>query len=178
MDVLQLAPLTLNMTKAGLAAGSTTTLTQTLAGGATANILAIRGKMYSVAALSNTATPTVDFATGKAFNAILANQGAVFMVGFDHAGVLRAIQGQIANLDTVTVPGNFLTGPNFGGLGPAGSGLTDQDFCPIGYVVVQCGATANNTTGWTFGTNNMSSVTGVTFTFDDVCGVTDRPQVS
>jgi len=178
MDNLQFAPVTQCMTKAGLAAGSTTTLTQTLAGGATTNIIAIRGKMYSVAALSNTATPTVDYATGKPFLPVLANQGCVFMVGFDHSGNLRVIQGQVANLDTVTVPGNFLTAPQFGAMGPSGSGSTDQDFCPIGYEVIQAGATANNTTGWVFGTSNQSGVTGVTYTFDDVCGIVDRPQVS
>ena len=119
MDTLMQAPQTQAMTKAGLAAGTTTTLTQTLAGGATSNIVTIRGKMYSVTALSNTATPTADWATGVAFKPVLANQGCVFMVGFSAAGGLKAIQGQIAALD---VNGNFITGPNFGALGPAGSG--------------------------------------------------------
>lgn len=181
MDSLQLAPLTMALTKAGLAAGSTTTLTQTLAGGATANIITIRGKMYSVAALSNTATPTADYATGKAFLPVLASQGCVFLVGFNAAGALKAIQGQITPLDTVTVPGNFLTAPQFGSLGPSGSGSGaggGNDFCPIGYLVIQAGSTANNTPGWTFGSSNMSGVTGITYTFDDVCGITDRPQVS
>jgi hypothetical protein len=178
MDVSAVAPVTMALTKAGLAAGTTTTLTQTLAGGATANIVAIKGKLYSVAALSNTATPTTDFATGKGFLPVLASQGCIFMVGFDHGGTLRAIQSQVVPLDTITVPGNFLTAPQFGAMGPAGSGSTDNDFCPIGYLVIQAGSTANNTTGWTFGTNNMSSVTGITYTFDDVCGILDRPQVS
>ena len=179
MDNLQLAPMTCAFTKAGLAAGTTTTLTQTLAGGATSNIFAIRGKMYSASALSNTATPTTDWATGKAFLPVLANQGGVFMVGFDHSGNLRAIQGQTAALDTVTEPGNFLTAPQFGAMGPSGSGSGDGDFCPIGYVVVQAGSTANNTTGWTFGSSNFAGPpTGITFTFQDVCGITDRPQVS
>jgi len=178
MDTLELPPITCCFTKAGLAAGTTTTLTQTLVGGATGNVIAIRGKMYLVTALSNTATPTVDYATGKAFVPVLASQGSVFMVGFDHGGVLRVCQGQVVPLDTVTEPGNFVTAPQFGGMGPAGSGSTDQDFCPIGYLVIQAGSTANNTTGWVFGTNNMASVTGITYTFQDVCGLTDRPQVS
>jgi hypothetical protein len=178
MDSLQFAPITAALTKAGLAAGTTTTLTQTLAGGATSNIIAILSEMYSVAALSNTATPTVDFSTGKAFLPVLANQGSIFMVGFDHAGALRVIQGQVTALDTVTQPGSFLTAPQFGGLGPAGPGATDNDFCPIGYVVIQAGATANNTTGWVFGSSNMSSVTGITYTFRDICGIPGRPQVS
>lgn len=178
MDVQQLAPVTMCMTKAGLAAGSTTTLTQTLAGGATSNIITIRGKFYSVAALSNTATPTTDWATGKAFNAVLASQGCVFMVGFDHSGNLRAVQGTVVPLDTVTVPGNFLAASTFGGMGPAGSGSTDNDFCPIGYLVIQAGSTANNTTGWVFGSNNMSGVTGITYTFQDISTMPDRVQVS
>lgn len=181
MDNLQAAPVTLCMTKAGLAAGTTTTLTQTLAGGATSNIIAIRGKFSSVAALSNTATPTLDYGTGKAFLPVLASQGCVYMVGFNAAGTLKVIQGQVTPLDTITVPGNFLVAPNFGALGPAGSANGaggGNDFCPIGYLVVQCGSTANNTTGFVFGTNNLSGLTGVTYTFDDVCGITDRPQVS
>lgn len=181
MDSQQFAPVTMALTKAGLAAGTTTTLTQTLAGGATTNIIAIRGKMYSVAALSNTATPTADYATGAAFLPVKASQGCVFLIGFNAAGTLKAIQGQVTPLDTITVPGNFLTGPNFGALGPSGSANGaggGNDFCPIGYLVIQAGSTANNTTGWTFGTNNMSSVTGITYTFDDVCGLPDRPQVS
>ena len=181
MDSQAFAPITAALTKAGLAAGTTTTLTQTLAGGATANIISIRGKMYSVTALSNTATPTADYSTNKGFLPILANQGSVFLIGFNAAGALKAIQGQVVPLDTITVPGAFLNPPEFGGLGPAGSvpgAGGGNDFCPIGYLVVQAGSTANNTTGWTFGTNNMSSVTGITYTFDDVCGIPDRPQVS
>jgi hypothetical protein len=178
MDNQEFAPVTCCFTKAGLAVGTTSTLTQTLVGGATGNVLAIRGKTYLVAALSNTATPTADWATGKAFFPVLANQGCVFMIGFSAAGGLKAIQGQVCSLDA---NGNFVTAPQFGGLGPAGSGSGaggGADFCPIGYLVVQAGSTANNTTGWTFGTNNMSSVTGLTWTLDDVCGITDRPQVS
>lgn len=178
MDMQAAAPITMALTKAGLAAGTTTTLTQTLAGGATANIIAIKSKLYSVAALSNTATPTTDWATGNPFIGVLKNNGCVFMVGFDHGGTLRAIQGPIVPLDTITEPGNFLNAPQFGPTGPSGSGSTDNDFCPIGYLIIQAGATANNTTGWVFGTNNMSSVTGITYTFDDVCGWPDRPQVS
>ena len=173
MDNHALAPLTLCHTKAGLAVGTTTTLTQTLAGGATSNIYSIMGKTYSAAALSNTATPTTDWATGNAFLAVQPNQGCVFMVGFDHSGNLRAIQGQVNALD---VNGNFLLAPQFGALGPSGSGSTDSDFCPIGYVVVKNGSAAS---AWTFGASYFAGPpTGVTFAFQDVCGVTGRPQIS
>src|SRR4051794_40890243 len=118
MDTLAQAPLTLSLTKAGLAAGTTTTLTQTLGAADTANLIVIRGKTISVAALSNTATPTTDWATGVAFTKVLANQGCVFMVGFNAAGALKAIQGQVVPLD---VNGSFITAPQFGGQSPSGS---------------------------------------------------------
>lgn len=181
MDSLVQAPITACFTKAGLAVGSSTTLTQTLVGGATSNIFAIRGKMYSVATLNNTATPTTDWATGAAFLPVLASKGCVFMIGFSAAGGLKAIQGQITPLDTITVPGNFLNAPNFGAMGPAGSGpgaSGANDFCPIGYLLIQAGSSASATSGWLFGTSNMSAVTGITYTTVDVCGITDRPQVS
>jgi hypothetical protein len=179
MDLQAFQPITMAFTKAGLtASGAATTVSQTLAGGATTNIFAIKSKMYSAAALSSTATPTTDWATGSNFNPIKANQGSVFVIGFDHSGNLRAIQGQVSSLDTVSYPGNFLTAPQFGAFGPAGS--TDSsanDFCPIAYMVVAAGSTANNTTGWTFGSSNWNA-TGITVTIDDVCGWPPRPQVA
>ena len=178
MDNLQSAPPTYCDTKAGLAAGTTSTLTQALGAGATANVYCIRGKKYLAPALANTATPTADWATGTGFLPVLANKGSVFMVGFNAAGQLKAIQGQVVDLDA---SGNFLTAPQFGALGPAGSAPGaggSNDFCPIGYILVQAGATANNTTGWLFGTHNFTGVAGVTCTFDDICAMLDRPQIN
>lgn len=183
MDLQQFVPVTQCLSKVTLAAGTTTTLSST--GTIT---FAIKGKAYSASALSNTATPTVDFATGAAFIPIpipLSNPGlggvpngalgygSIYVVGLDTTGALRAIQGQITALD---VSGNFITAPQFGGLGPEGSGSTDNSFCPIGYIIVKLGSTAVAT--WTFGTNNLSSVTGVTYTFVDLISLPDRPQVS
>lgn len=177
MDLQQFNPVTMCLSKVTLAAGTTTTLSNT-----GAIVYAIRGKAYSASALNNTATPTVDFATGNAFLPIpipatapnlAAGYGSIFMVGLDHAGTLRVIQGTVVPLDS---SGNFINAPQFGALGPAGSGSTDQDFCPIGYIVVKLGATAVAT--WTFGTNNLSGVTGVTYAFQDLISETDRPQVS
>ncbi len=181
MDGYQSAPITMCFTKAGLAVGSTTTLTQTLGGGATSNVIAIRSKMIQVTALSNTATPTTDWATGAAFVPVRANQGCVFWVGFNAAGALKAIQGQVVALDTITVPGAFLNAPGFGAMGPAGSASGaggSQDFCPIGYLIVKADSTASATTGWIFGTSAMSSVTGVTWIVVDVCSMLDRPQIA
>lgn len=168
-------PVTMCFTKATLAAGTTTTISTT---GTTT--FAIRSKFYTKTALTNQATPTTDYATNKAFIPVLASQGSVFLVGFDHSGNLKVIQGTVSALDTVSVPGNFITAPMF----PAAGGQAGQDpvlandFCPIGYIVIQAGSTANNTTGWVFGTSNLSGATGVTYTFVDVAGWPDRPQAS
>ncbi len=52
------------------------------------------------------------------------------------------------------------------------------DFAPVGYIVIKAGSTANATTGWVFGTSNMSGVTGITYTFVDSSILPDRPQIS
>ena len=169
MDNLQAIPITMCLSKVTLAAGTTTTIDTT---GTT--IYSIRGKAYSKAAITNGATPTTDWATGLSFKPIpipntapnlALGYGSIFMVGLDHAGTVRVVQGSIEALDGT---GAFINAPQFGAFA--------TDFCPIGYIVVQLGATAVAT--WTFGTNNLSSVTGVTYTFVDVVGEPDRPQVS
>ena len=178
MDGQMSAPFTGALCKANLAAGTTTTLT-TVSSTSGNLVYAIRGKAYSHADWTNQATPTTDYATGKAFIPVLASQGSVFMVGLDHSGNMKVIQGTVASLDGIAGSGLFtIQAPEFGALGAAGSGSTGNDFCPIGYIVIQAGTTANNTTGWIFGTSNMSAVTGITYTFVDLVGMTDRPQVS
>jgi hypothetical protein len=160
MDALQFVPVTLCLGKATLAAGTTSTLSST----GTLNF-AIRGKAYSHAALSNTATPTTDAATGLSFTGVSANQGTVIVIGFNAAGTLIAAQGAVQALD---VSGNFLVAPSFPSI--------PDTMCPIGYEVIKAGATAVGT--WTFGTNNQAAVTGITYTLVDVVSMPDRPQVS
>lgn len=183
MDYQSAQPVTMNYTKNALQAGTTTTLT-TVPVGATGQltVYAIKGKIYNKAALTNVATPTTDFATGTAFRAIpIPNTapnlglgyGCVFTIGLNAAGALKVVQGTTEALD---VSGNFINAPQFGGVGPAGPNSGDNDFCPLGYLIVQLGATAVAT--WTFGTNNLSGVTGVTYTFVDCATLPDRPQVS
>lgn len=176
MDLQSAIPVTLNFSKATLAAGTTSTISTT---GTTT--YAIKGKFYQKTAITNGATPTTDYATGNAFIPIpipntapnlALGYGSVYVVGFDHSGNIKVIQGQVVPLDG---NGNFINAPNFGGLGPSGSGTTDNDFCPCGYVLIQLGATAVAT--WTFGTNNWTA-TGVTATFVDIAGLPDRPQTS
>lgn len=177
MDQQASIPVTMNFTKAALAAGTTTTISTT---GTTT--YAIKGKFYTKTAITNGATPTVDFSTGAAFLPIpipntapnlALGYGSIYAIGLDAGGTVRVIQGTVVPLD---VNGAFINAPQFGGLGPQGSGSTDNDFCAIGYLVVKLGATAVAT--WTFGTNNNSSVTGVTYTFVDVATLPDRPQVA
>lgn len=171
MDYQTQTPATMNFTASVVAAGTTTTLSQT-----NAATYAILGKIYAQsAAWSNQATPTVDFATGNAFVPVLANQGSIYLIGLDHSKAMHVTQGQVQALD---VNGNFITAPMFGGLGPVGSGTTDNDFCPIAYLVIKAGSTANATTGWIFGTSNNSGVTGITYTFVDIANMPNRPQVS
>lgn len=170
MDNQAATPITMCLGAVTLAAGTTTTLSNT---GTT--VFAIKGKAYSKAAMSNAATPTTDWATGAAFIGVTANNGCSFIIGLDSGGNLRAIQSTIQPLNT---SGAFVRAPVFGGFAPAGSGSTDNDFCPIGYLIIKAGATANATTGWIFGTSNMSSVTGITYTFGDLVGWPDRPIIS
>jgi hypothetical protein len=177
MDYQSAQPATICLSKVALAAGTTTTLSTT---GTT--LYGIRGKAYTKTAITNGATPTTDWATGLAFKPIptplvapnLANgYGCVFAVGLDSTGAIRVVQGTIEALD---IAGLFINAPQFGGDGPAGSGSTDNDFCPIGYIVVKLGATA--VAAWTFGSNNLSGVTGITYSFTDVITLPDRPVVS
>jgi len=168
MDMQSAYPATMCFTKAGLTAGTTTTLSTT----ATVQY-AIRGKAYSKTAITNGATPTTDWATGNAFNAVGINQGSVFTIGFDHSGNVKVIQGTIEALDTT---GNFIRAPMFGGLGPVGQGSTDNDFCPIGYVTILVGDTG---AAWTFGSSNLAGPpTGVVVNWQDCSTLPDRPQVS
>ena len=160
MDNLTQIPLTLCTMKAALAAGTTTTYSTT---GTT--LYCIKGKAYSKGAVTNGATPTTDIVDGLAFTGITANQGTVIVFGYDSGGTIRCAQGEVQALD---VSGNFINSPQF----PA----TPDTVCPFGYLIAKGGSTLSGT--WTFGSSNLSSVTGMTYTFVDVMTLPDRPQVS
>ncbi len=184
MDAVAKAPITMCLSKATLAAGTTSTISTT---GTTTFI--IESYFYTKSALSSVASPTTDWVTGNAFIPIpipLTNTGlppgvpgacagyaCAYTVGFDHSGNLKAIQGPIVGIDA---NGNFISAapslnPALGPAGPnpgsiAGGVSANNDFCPIGFVVTKLGSAAVAT--WTFGTNNFSSVTGVTWSFNDI----------
>ena len=165
MDALAQSPLTMTLMKAVLAAGTTTTYTTT---GTTQ--FSIKGKAYSKAAVTNAATPTTDITTGAAFVAQAIGTGCVYVIGYDSGGTVRVAQGTSVTLDA---SGSFVTLPNFPGI--------PDTVCPFGYILVQLAPTTAATPAvatWTFGTNNLSSVTGVTYTFVDVNTLPGRVQAS
>ena len=127
MDNLAVAPLTMCLSKVTLAAGTTSTISNT---GTTTFM--IKGFMYTKAAMTNVATPTVDSArSDAAFRGITANQGTVFTVGFDAAGNVKAGQGQIKALD---VSGNFIIEPQ--------DAILPNTVALVGRITVKAGATA------------------------------------
>lgn len=158
MEYMNLNGTTFATGKAGLAAGTTTTSTV-----ANQTDFCIDGKAFRKATASNAATPTLDAVTGLAFPSITANQGTVVVYGLDASGAIKCSQGTIEPLD---VQGAFTKQPNF----PTTIGTV----CPIGYLVLKGGAGLVGT--FTFGTNNLSGVTGMTYTFTDVMVLPSRPQ--
>ena len=170
MDSHTLAPITAALIDVQLtASGAATTV------GSTGTIhYSIKGKAYTASALSSTATPTTDWATGLAFTALAKNYGTVFMFGLDAAGTLRVIQGTVVPLDGIVSSNKFIIAPEFGGLGAAGSGSDANNFCPIAYITVANGTTGS---GWTFGTSNWNA-TGITVAIQNVIGMPSRPQVA
>jgi hypothetical protein len=159
MDNLQCASGTFCNTKAGLAVGTTTTMTT-----ANTSLFCIRGKAYSAAGASNAATPTTDSNTGAAFLPIGLNKAGVFVICLNSSGTLKVVQGEIVDYDDA---GNFAHAPQFP--------VVPNDLCPIGYELVKVISTGS---AWTFGTSNQASQTGITKVLVDLCTLPDRPQVS
>ena len=165
MDALQQVPVTMATVIAGLAAGTTTTITI-----ANDTQYAIKGKGYKKTAASNAATPTTDATTGSAFTAVAAGYGCVFVVGLDSSGAIKVSQGQQLVMDGSTAgsAAKFILAPQF----PA----VPDTVCPIGYLVTKVGTSGS---AWTFGTSNLAGPpSNVLHTFVDVFTLPDRPQVA
>lgn len=168
MDNLASYPVTMCISKPTLAAGTTSTYSTNLL----VNYI-IKGKIYQRLVANNVATPTVDVTDGLPFtplafpaSATVGGQGSVFVFCYDAGqSAPRVAQGSVEQLD---VAGNFINAPQFP--------VLPDTVCPFGYVVVKLGPTA--VANWTFGTNNLSGVTGVTYAFQDISTLPDRPQVS
>lgn len=160
MDYFQNVPAQLCTTKAGMAAGTTTTLTT-----ANTQIFSLRGKAYSKAGTSNEATPTTDAVTGAAFLPISAGYGSVFVICRDSSGNLKVVQGQVAALDASN---KFIVAPYFPPIPDA--------LCPIGYITVLAGTGA---TTWTFGSSNLAGPpSNVVINYVDCFTLPDRLQVA
>ncbi len=155
-------PANLCTVKATLAAGTTTTISNT-----GTIYYSINGKAYSKSAMTNAATPTTDLVTGAAFVGVKANKGSIFIIGLLSAGSVRVVQGSIVDLDS---SGAFTIAPQ---IGPHPS-----DFCAIGYLLIKAGSTADATTGWVLGTSNNTGVTGITQAFGDLMTWPSRPIIS
>lgn len=170
MDALQTPPLTMCVSKATAAAGTTTTFTTT---GAT--LYCIKGKAYTTSAASNSATPTTDAATGAAFVAVPASYGCVFVLCYDGssttaATAIKVVQGPLAALDGAASGANalFLNAPQFPGI--------PDTLCPFAYLVTKVGASGS---AWTFGTSNLAGPpSNVLHTFVDIMTLPGRPQVA
>lgn len=181
MDQLAIAPVTMALDNFGFAEGTTSTLSTT-----GTNKYLINSVFYSRTALTNQATPTTDHATGNAFipmpipgtttnlppGVVSTPYGyaCAFLLGFNAAGTLCAIQGQMQPLDSA---GNPVTAPALpSDIGPAGPNLGDNDFCPCGYIVVKSGTSAVAT--FTFGTTSWTT-TGYTTSLGNIASLTGRP---
>lgn len=149
---------TLTLSKAGLAAGTTTTYSTTAA-----VLSCIKGKLYSKGAVTNGATPTVDAVTGAAFRPLSASQTCIFLFGFDSGGNIKVAQGPIVSTDDVTGDLAAVHYPTF-----------PNTIAAFGALIAKAGSNLSGT--WTFGTNNLSSVTGMTYTFADLAFVPAAPE--
>lgn len=160
-DNLTSIPATMSFFKATVAAGTTSTLSNT----GTINYC-IRGKAYAKTAMTNATTPTTDIVTGAAFVPVTTNKGSIFVIGLNAAGTLLCAQGSLENLDSA---GLFISAPQFP--------VLPDNFCPIAYEVIKAGSTAA-AAGWIFGTGNQASVTGITYAIQDINTLPDRPQIA
>ncbi len=166
MDLLQQTPLTLALQKAGIVAGTTTTITIT-----TATPIAIKGKAFTVAAAANGASPTLDDVTGVAFVPVTPGNGCVFVIAADSAGALRVTQSALWPLD----PSSGTSGAALFITTPQMPPVKDTR-CPLAYMVCKVGSAG---AAWTFGVSNMAGPPANTsLTFVDVITLPERPQVS
>ena len=153
----------MNFVRAALVAGTTTTITTTVA-----TMYSIDGKIYTKGTITNGATPTTDVMTGAAFVPLpiptsAANaKGCAFVVALNAAGDIKVAQGPLVNVADVT-----------GGMAMYQLRMLSDSLCPFGYIIVKGSATQVAT--WTFGTNNLSSVTGMTYVFGNLSSLPAQP---
>ncbi len=159
MESMEFAGTNACFQRSGLQAGTTTTFSTTL----TINC-AVKGQVYSFAAVTNAATPTTDYNTGVAFKPVNPNQACVFVFCTDGvSGPLdlstRVVQGPLVDLDGTnsgSAAGYVTALPPFPGIPDA--------VTPYGFIIVKVGAGG---AAWTFGASNLAGPpanTGITYT--------------
>lgn len=157
--------ITLNLVSAAMVAGTTSTYTTTVT---TAGL--INGKFVTtLAAQTNTATPTTDGNTGVAFNALSPNKACALVLGQNAAGAIRMLQGPIVDTETgvTTTVGAFRDLPQFPPL--------PDDFLPLAYTLVR---TAPSAASWIPGTGSWTASGVSATTFRNIGQLPDRPQIS
>ena len=156
---------TLNFVNAGFVAGTTSTYTTTAT-----TVGIINGKFITtLAAQTNTASPTTDAQTGAAFVALAPTQCCTLVWGTNAAGVIKLCQGPIiATLTGVTTTvGGLLNDPQFPAL--------PDDFCAMAYCVAR---TAPSASAWTPGTSNWTASGVSVSTFQNIGVLPSRVQAS
>lgn len=157
--------ITMSTTSSAMVAGTTSTYTTTVT---TAGV--INGKwMTTIAAQTNTATPTTDAQTGLAFNPLAVNQTCALVFGQNLAGTFKMVQGPIiaTNVGVTTTVGTFLKAPQFPEL--------PDDFCPLAYTIVR---TAPSAASWIPGTGSWTASGVSATTFQNVAMLPSRPQIA
>lgn len=159
MQAQNLRGATLATTSAGLSAAGAETVYDT----ANALHYAIRGKLYSKAAVTDGVTPTADI-NGNALKQLTANQGCVLVWLINAAGIIGVLQSAVVGLDGA---GNFTEVPDWP--------YYDEDtWCPFAYQVLKAGSTAGTIT---IGSSNWNA-TGFTNTIQNVMTLPVRPVVA
>jgi hypothetical protein len=157
--------LTINLANAGFVAGTTSTYTTTVT-----TAFSINGKFgTTLAAQTNTASPTLDANTGVAFPAITANNCACLVWGTNLAGTIALCQGpSVATaVGVTTTVGAFIAAPQFPSL--------PEDFCPMAYQIVRVSPTGSS---FTTGVTNWTA-SGITCTvMKNISTLPDRPQIA
>jgi hypothetical protein len=161
----QIYGLTMNLVNAVVAKGTTSTYSTTTT---TAGV--INGKFVTtLAAQTNTATPTTDAITAAAFPALAPNKATVLVFGQNAAGTFLMAQGSIEDtqVGVTTTVGSFIRAPQFPTM--------PDDFMPLAYMLVR---TAPSAASWVAGTGSWTA-SGVTASaVQNVAVLPDRPQTT
>lgn len=136
---------TLNLSYAGVTCVASNKTTTTSG----ASVVAVEGRLYTLAAATGATTPVVDITTGAAFTALAASQACLLVFGVDVSTPASPALGLAQGAVVAAVVGSELPWP-----------ILPKTFCPIAYVQVKTGSTLSGT--WTPGTSNWTGVTGET----------------